>query len=406
MAKVLYSAGGLPASHAADAVGRLTLGVSALANINTSGASEEYVEYPIRDGGVYSKLFLILLTNAASGAGTLKFRDSGADGVQTASIGAGATGTFEDTTNTDTLSAGDTGLGQFTQGSGGAATASHWGCIFDPDTDTSYHMVSFDHANLTNGTRYYNPIGGHPSSTSESVDQMTARSIFTASNLFVTVVSNDRSVTHTFDSRKDTGAGAMTVSVLTTQTGNFEDTMNSDSLISGSEFGYRGTGTGGSGTISISTWACLCVNVSDLVEQGGDSQKVVNAATTGYFSLGNMAAAWASEGNARTPVRFAQTFSQLRVRINANTVSDASSYQILKGGSGGALTAAITGSGTGWFEDTMNSDSFSASDELSFQLVAGATGTSITPRHFHVLAAETVSTGPPVGSLNLSGVGR
>lgn len=70
-------------------------------------STEGIVQTKALVGGVLSNLQLLVTANGNTNAMTGKSRNNAADGTQTFSIGAAATGRFEDTTNTDTIAADD-----------------------------------------------------------------------------------------------------------------------------------------------------------------------------------------------------------------------------------------------------------------------------------------------------------
>ncbi len=103
----------------------------------------------------------------------------------------------------------------------------------------------------------------------------------------------------------------------------------------------------------------------------------VSANVTTYFILtgGNTTG---TETNKQYAVRPAGTFSNLVVRVTVNSVTATSTYRLRKNGANVNLTASVAASTTGLFEDTINTDTVANGDLCNYQLIAGATGTSIT----------------------------
>src|SRR5690349_17266000 len=81
-------------------------------------AAESNAQITRRVPGVESNLYIRVNTNDR-GTSTLRFRINGGDGNQVVSITASTTGEFEDTSNTDTIAAGDLTDYQITGGAGG-----------------------------------------------------------------------------------------------------------------------------------------------------------------------------------------------------------------------------------------------------------------------------------------------
>lgn len=86
-------------------------------------------------GGSLSNFNVSVHSNGITAATTLRFRKNTANGNEVISIGSGLTGTFEDTTNTDTVAAADLVNYQYvTGGTGTTITMDNWGIMFTNPT--------------------------------------------------------------------------------------------------------------------------------------------------------------------------------------------------------------------------------------------------------------------------------
>jgi hypothetical protein len=106
------------------------------------------------------------------------------------------------------------------------------------------------------GSVTYQPIGAYPPVSAfgnENNNRTFFREAGTLSNLYVRVTANTCNGTITYNMRENSVTKNQTLSVLTTQTGEFEDTLNTDTIVAGDGYAIQvvGTGTTGSNTVSI-----------------------------------------------------------------------------------------------------------------------------------------------------------
>ena len=94
------------------------------------------------------------------------------------------------------------------------------------------------------------------------------------------------------------------------------------------------------------------------------------------FAAGNVENG-ASAAFSDRPLRNAGTFSNIRINVTANGVTANSTFTLLDSQVATSLVATITNATTGYFEDTSNTADLIASDECSYKLTTGASGTSL-----------------------------
>lgn len=174
------------------------------------------------------------------------------------------------------------------------------------------------------------------------------------------------------------------ISITGNTTGQFQDLTHSDSIASGDQvctslvvtgsgagftlgpFGYTFTGT----TVVASMLGCV----------GGAS---VAASSTNFFpfmgSDSNTPGIFATSENdqVKFPIRSAQTFSNMQIRVGSNTSTNAVTVTVRKTGADGNNTVSLTAGATGNFEDTTHTDAYAATDNICGKWVTGA-GTSNT----------------------------
>lgn len=333
--------------------------------------------------GTFSNLYTRIFSNGITATSTLRFRKGGANGNQVVSIGSSATGEFEDASNTDAVVAGDLINLQFVIGGTGTnIRPGVFGCQLAATTNTVSRPVALSLATTAASSTVFGKFvdAGRTAVGAETTTQQFKMKVAgTLKNLNVNVTANARATSATtFGNRLNGGAGAMSVSVGTSATGQFEDTSNSNALVSGDLVDW--SITTGAGTQSIT--ATL---LADFVTTDGSAQCWVGSSVSQALSLtrfyppmGDLGAQSSTESDTQAKCGVAATLSQYECFISANTVSAASTLTFRKNGANGNGAVSITASTTGWFQDATNSDSLVSADEMGFQLVTGGAGTSLT----------------------------
>jgi hypothetical protein len=80
--------------------------------------------------------------------------------------------------------------------------------------------------------------------------------------------------------------------------------------------------------------------------------------------------------------------------VVSNTVTATSTLRTRKNGANGGGAISISASTTGYFEDTSGTDAIMSTDYVNYQIVTGATGTSLTLNMLGVLGTVGVSSWP------------
>ena len=332
-----------------------------------------------RVAATYSRLTVTVIANDR-GASTVGFRKNGANGNQTVSIGASATGVFQDLTNADSVVDGDEINYVHTTGAGGTThIATSYAVVARAvRVQTLVHGLARNFAGAS--TTYAIPLagdGGNP--TTEADAQLTARYSGTWAHLYVYVSANARVTTTTLLSRKNAADGNQTLSIGAGATGVFEDTSNADSVVDGDVLNVRlATGTG---TQTLTTQ----IIKTDFVPQGhavplcgGSATGLTqNNSLTRYYAVGSDGTNRTTEANAQNRVEATGTWSHLAVRLTANGLSATSTLSSRLNGAAGNQSAAIGASATGYFEDTTHVDHVVPGSDLNYALVTGATGSSL-----------------------------
>lgn len=367
------------------------LGVTTLENTGV----EATVQVTSRTVGTYTKLYISVPTNTFTGTGTVRFRKNTANGNQSASIPAATTGEFQDSSNNDAVASGDN-VNYIVTTTAGANSFTVYGIttIFTANTNTVTKLIQNSNTAATTSlasTRFMGAAGSALSDGTETRTQFKNRTTATLLNFYIDVLANARTSATTFGSRKNTANGNLVVSVPIAGTGIFEDTVNSDSLVSGDLFNYYSTTGAGVGAVS---WDANGTDFSTTNNKSHCMSSGVNgaiaAATTTYYPIGGDQNVNATESLIQLRANFAHTASNLECHLSLNTVTAASTFTFRKNGGNGNQSVSIASSTTGFFEDAVNTDTILTSDELDYQLVTGATGTSLTMNTMgYLIAVQT-----------------
>ena len=336
-------------------------------------ATEAQAQTRIRDTFTGSKFFVRITSNNLTGSTTVRTRKNGANGSCSVSIPASSTGTFEDTTNSDSLVAGDLYDYQFVAGAGTsiwvsilAITLSHASALEQILVATAYNTGQ------VYGTTYYNPLNGYLRHTLiESQVQVGPKFAGSLSKLRCYVTQNSLNSASTLRTRKNGSNGAQSVSIPATSTGAFEDTTNSDSFASGDLLNTQLVAGGVSAqTITIS-------NVQVMLTSGHlhmSSGSTAGTATL-YGVLGGDLYPYSIESYSLITSRISTTRKNLYVSVHSNNRNGSVTVKTRKNGSDGNLSVSIPASTTGVFEDTTHTDTIASGDTVcNCRVVGGSSG--------------------------------
>jgi hypothetical protein len=311
-------------------------------------------------------------------------RKNGVNGNQTLSIGSGATGEFQDTTNSDSIASGDSFYTQVVTGTG---TQIGWVVVSHLFSATSGMVKRFGEygGNSTSTTARFLPLVSATYDTTESNLQMKSKVTGTFKNLYLNVTGNSVTTSVTVRFRKNSTDGNQVVSVSASTTGVFEDTLDTDNVIPGDLICYAISSTS-SGTFTWVNLSCelSTVNDTNMFYVGSES---IMSQSNNYLSVGGpMAAVDVNvESNKQAKAQFAYTASNLLCYLFSNGLAT-STYTFRKNGANGNLSVSIASSTTGAFEDTTHTDSVVATDEINYRFLGG-TGTNASVGFFGHLAS-------------------
>lgn len=349
--------------------------------------SEDQAEIPIRDAGVFSNFYVYVFSNSASVTSVFTLRKSVSDTAVTVSYTSDQTGIKEDNTNTATFAATDEGCYSLVIPSEAGTNTlgfSVLGIKFTPTTTTDCITKmcaagGSGNVNFDSGTRYYTAVGvSIAAATTEANSLFEIRGTFTASDFATFVSANARTTDTIFGTRKDGGAGAQSVTYTSGQTGAKEDTVNTDSLIAGSDYNYFVTTSTGTESLVIRTISTTLTSTANefIFMNGRQGGIPAAAATTTYTGVSGSTSYSATDIDSQLLPSFTFTLKELVTWVITNTQNGDSVVTVRDDGGNSPITVTYTSGQTGFKGDNTNTATITAStDEINYQIAnAGSSG--------------------------------
>lgn len=222
----------------------------------TAEATEQFL---FNTGATLKNLFCYISANARTNSTTIGTRKNASNGAQSVSIGAGATGIFEDTANSDSISDGDLANYYLTTGTGAESITYTLISVECETTNSKTVYASSGRYNQALNVTAYHAIGGGNAAnqTTESATQSQANVAATLSNLNCYVGENTITDTSTGRLRVNTANGNQSVSIGASATGEFEDTASSDAVAAGDLIDYQLVTANSGTTMRLHRWSVV-----------------------------------------------------------------------------------------------------------------------------------------------------
>lgn len=358
------------------------------------GQAEADVQRVASTAFTYKRLSCFVSTNTNTNNQNMISRNNGVNGNQAVAVVSGGTahtGWLDDSTHTDSVASGDKPCIEFN--STGAVAIKFTATAATVEATTPYSMFAL-------GT----PVGTSASTTGASFFSMSG-----AQGVWATLSSEDHRVQTlvraggtlkylqcfvgssgggvTVTSRKNTAAGNQTLS--TTASTLVDDTTHTDSVAAGDKINYKAGGA------MTHLWWMGCdmlgtTSAQDVVNSlgSGDGSNTTTVGTSDQWFAINQAGGFVSSTNklwATSTLWYAVTASKFRCDLNANTESNATSFEFYNNGASGNQTVAVSAAATGAFEDSTHTDSVAAGHTAAHHYVSNAGSGSITPNWFAML---------------------
>jgi hypothetical protein len=359
--------------------------------------TESDVAIPWRTAGTFS-LFTVRVGSNDRGTSTVTFRKNSLNGNQSTSIGSSLTGEFQDASNTDTVVAGDKVDTKTVVGSGGTTFVSRVAQLrFVPTSGGgATKLANYANAPLTSTSTTYNfPLTGTWAETTAQTETQVSwkfQSSVSAHNLACTITANSNTNAVTAKTRKNGGNGSQSISITAAATGLFEDTTNTDSYVSGDTGSVQVVTGAGTVNFTVATAAIELTSSGIAEEIGGGASGSTGlgqgAGLTVYRSL-DLQNNSPTESDLKENLLGNWTLSNLRIYVPVNTVTASSTIRTRKNAANGGQSVSVGSSATGEFTDSSGTDSVVSGDEVDFQIVTGATGTSLGISMIQALASQS-----------------
>jgi hypothetical protein len=244
-----------------------------LGGISGAGSTSDIFKCRQRLVGTFQSMFMNVFSNTRTTTTTVNGRLNGSNATVMISATTTQTGYLEDVTHSDSVVVGDDYDITIVTGSDSAHNIAidNMGISF---VNTAGYMQLVASSSLSGATpnttsQVYFPIGGYIGTgnvgvTTEANEQMKAGSTSLFSQL-TTVISTNTGAVSTLRFRKNAGNGNQTVSVGSSATGVFTDTVNKDGVVASDEINYAFTAGSASLTTitSIASWALPGVLMSE-----------------------------------------------------------------------------------------------------------------------------------------------
>lgn len=334
--------------------------------------------YPTEAGALITARADATFSNMASSVdnqGTARvtmFRKNNADTALSPTITDSATGVYYDTTNKVSLANGDTFnlnlrgtapayipyICQVMHQTTGAVTGNYYG-----STNNTYTAAANNFGGILAGS----------TSTTEAGVQMTMRTAGTAS-FFTIEVSTSSVVASTAFFRKAGADGSQNVTVGAGLTGQFIDTTNTDTWVSGDLINYR-IANATPGTMRFAGFFYGAFTSTD-TELGTTTGGWTFSASNQFIALlgGQQTPFFTTESLVQVRLNIPGKLSKTRFAVISNTFTGSGTIRLRKNGANANQTITFGAGVTGQFEDTTNIDTFESTDTLNWIITGGTSG--------------------------------
>jgi hypothetical protein len=370
-------------------VGEATSAVVSGGFLHTPGfqhsATEINTEYAITHACTLSNLRRFI-SAGGSGANVLTVRKNNVDTLLSAT-GTGTGAGTPDLTDTVDFVAGDIlSVGHTDDGTDPQYRNTTMNVEFDGQTGTYFRTsgdpTTFDLASVTRFIPIVGSLQADGNATEANV-QIKNRGYSKLDAFQVRVSTNARTTDTVFVFRVNgSDVVASTITVGAGLTGLFVATEINQALADGDLLNASivyGTGTE---ALVLNLVGTTLLSASDATEvwagplsTGGQTRAA--SATPDYYLCGGVISARTTTTSVDVIPGYAADCTGLRIYISANTYAADATLKLFVNGADSGFTTTITAAATGWLENTVDTETLTASDAFCFQIVGGTSG-SIT----------------------------
>jgi hypothetical protein len=404
MAKAWFG-GGRGANNPAGASAVRYIRMAGSCNVETTAAAA-YLRW-VAGAGKLRRLGCLMASNGRSTTTTFALYINGAAVNQTFTIGAGATGWFQDSVNSDAIANGDDFCLRQTNGTG-TGTTNIWVVMaeFEADDGTTQVVLYWENSTTTlttTGSVFPGVQGYAPGTGAEARQAVPAGAPGTLSKLRGVARTNTYSASSALlYARKNSADGTLNVAWGAGVTTAQEDNANADTFAIGDtcNWNLRGSAGGGTGNFVIDGILAAFKAEGSATEVGGNygatTTSISTAGDTYYPIAGSRDQSSATEAAVAITTPFDMYISRLRAGYNGVATTSAFGPTLMVNGVATALSASFpTGTANATAADNTNVVFVPAGSTVSIRMSAGSAGT----RNLSYLYA-VIDTSPPPAVLN------
>lgn len=366
-------------------------------------ATEANVEQPVRDAGVFSKLYTYVAANSVNASSTITLRKSRADTALLVTYTTLLTGILENTSDTVTFAATDEADWEITCPSVSGSkimTVNVIAVQFAPTTSTncvSFMALGFSASFSTASTTSYMPPAGSSAYNSTEINsKFRMRVAAVAQDFYVLVTANARTTNTVFGTRKNGAAGGQSVTFTNTLTGALEDTSGTDTLAAGDDYNYFITTLTGAQTITVTLVSTSLVSTaSDFFNLTAFSSGLgIAFNSTLYNAIGSYFFTSVTELNTQVLARFTWTAKELGAYVSLNTIATSASTITLRDNTAnGNQVLSYAAAETGLKNDSTHTDDITLdTDEVNYKIVTPNTSGTLTITWIGIVGTTSTST--------------
>jgi hypothetical protein len=342
-------------------------------------STEAHVQAVARPATTLSNLYVLVIANVLGSATSIGSRIAGAGGNLTVSVGAAATGAFEDDANTDSPTAGQAINTEGVAGSGMGGDSIDITVIRYLSSDDSIWMkqAAAGGENIGASSSFFQAVAGElRSPASEASTQYRFREApgEQLSDLFGFVSTNNLTGSSTFESRINGADGNLSVSVAAAATGFFEDNSNTDDIAAGDLLAYQITSGAppahGSADFIVEVLGCHYNSRAATVLIGsGRGSVLINNSLTVFQTIGGDAeAATATENDVELEPGINTDARNVMLSVASNTLNGATTVRLRLNNADTTIVVSIGATAGGDFEDTTNTASVGVDDTINWEI--------------------------------------
>lgn len=173
--------------------------------------------------------------------------------------------------------------------------------------------------------------------------------------------------------RKNQANSSLAVTIPGATTGLFEDNTNTVTYASGDTLAWQAVAGAGGSSLLPTLWSVVNTPTANATTKiGYTSGGALTAASAVRQQIfGGFVTSLEATNIRQTNINFAATAKNMSVMATANTRSANTAFRLRKNNANASSLVTVTALTTGLFEDTTNTDSIAANDDLAWQTTTG-----------------------------------